>query len=80
MSADYLKLFRGIPYTSIVFDTEYYIVEATDDYLEMTERQREDIVGKKYYDAFPDNPDDANSSNTGVLKISIDKAISKKQM
>ncbi len=64
-----------MPYTSIVWDTDYIIVEATDAYLEMTMRKREDIVGKKVFDAFPDNPDDPNSKNTGLLRQSIDNAI-----
>lgn len=79
MSTDYIRIFRALPYTSVIFGTDYCIVEATDDYLRMTERKREDLLGKNVFEAFPDNPNDTSSNNTGVLKKSIDKAIATKK-
>jgi PAS domain S-box-containing protein len=72
---DYLRLFRQLPYTSIVFGPDFSIVEATDEYLAMTQRRREEIVGHSVFEAFPDNPEDPNSRNTGLLRQSIERVI-----
>jgi PAS domain S-box-containing protein len=79
LSPDYKLLFRSVPATCILFNTDYTILEATDVYLRMTMRSREDIVGRNVFEAFPDNPNDTSSHNTSLLKVSIDKAIQSKQ-
>lgn len=79
ISPDYKLLFRSVPATCILFNTDYTILEATDLYLQMTMRKREDIVGKNVFEAFPDNPDDASSRNAAPLKVSIDKAMQTRQ-
>lgn len=80
MSLDYLKLFRVFPETSVVISPDNYkILDATNAYLEVTMRTREELVGKNIFDAFPDNPTSGLSSNSVLLKKSLDHVIKNRE-
>jgi PAS domain S-box-containing protein len=81
MSVDYLKLFRAFPETSVIISPENYkIIDATDDYLEVTMRAREELIGKNMFEAFPDNPGSNDSNNSALLKKSLDFVIKNKEI
>lgn len=74
------KLFAKIPETMVVLApyNDYQILAATDTYLEVTMRQRDEIVGLPFLlEAFPDKdiPYEQNP-----VKLSLDKALQTKQV
>lgn len=81
MSLNYLKLFRAFPETSVIISPDNYkIIDATDAYLEVTMRTREELEGKSMLEAFPDNPGSCASSNSDLLKKSLDFVIQNKEV
>jgi PAS domain S-box-containing protein len=77
---DFEKLFSKIPETMVVLApyNNYQILAATDIYLEVTMRRREDIVGLPFLlEAFPDKevPYEQNP-----VKKSLDKALQSKKV
>jgi PAS domain S-box-containing protein len=57
---DFAALFRRMPSPYMVLDRELRFVEANDAYCATTERTREQLVGHKLFDLFPnDGPDGA---------------------
>lgn len=77
---DFEKLFSKIPETMVVLApyNNYQILAATDIYLEVTMRRREDIVGLPFLlEAFPDKeiPYEQNP-----VKKSLDKALESKKV
>lgn len=53
---DFFKLFANTPATMVVVSPTLEILAATDAYLKLTMRKREEIVGKHFLlEAFPDN-------------------------
>lgn len=55
---DFKALFEGLPGLYLVLDPNLQIVTASDAYLQATLTSRKDIIGKYFFDVFPDNPDD----------------------
>lgn len=74
-TTDFETIFRVSPYPYMVMSKDYIIMSANDAYLRIVDRKEEDIVGQALFDAFPENPDDPNSTNTQQLKDSINTAI-----
>ncbi len=72
---DFEAIFRVSPYPYMVMSKDFTIMSANDAYLKIVDRKEEDIVGQSLFDAFPENPDDPNSTNTQQLKDSINTAI-----
>jgi PAS domain S-box-containing protein len=79
-SMDFEKLFSKIPETMVVVSPfqNYRILAATDTYLEVTMRKREDIVGLAFLlEAFPDKE---ISYEENPVKKSLDKALQTKKV
>ena len=72
---DHSLLFRSSPYPYLVMSTDLIIIDANDAYLRSVQRAREEIVGLHIFDAFPENPDDPDSTNLREVKASLDTAI-----
>lgn len=47
----------------------------SDAYARATMTRRQDIVGRKIFDIFPDNPDDANADGVRNLKASLERVL-----
>ncbi len=75
---DFKKLFVHIPEPVVVLSPEYIILAATDTYLDVTMRSREELIGKDFLSTFPDNPDISASKNEKLLKQSLDRALKSK--
>ncbi|USA40530.1 sensor histidine kinase [Pelagerythrobacter marinus] len=60
MSIDFEALFARSPNPYVVLDRDLVIVWMNDAYLRVTMRERDDIVGKTMFDAFP-SPEDSDS-------------------
>jgi PAS domain-containing protein len=77
---DFEKLFSKMPETLVVVSAanNYQILAATDTYLEVTMRRREDIMGRPFLlEAFPDKdiPYEENP-----VKKSLDRALQSKKV
>lgn len=72
---DFEALFQASPYPYLVMDTDLTVLEANKAYLQSTGADRASIVGKYAFDAFPENPNDPESTNIPLVKASLEKAI-----
>lgn len=79
---DYQLLFNNIPDRYIVFHPQapdYTILTASNAYLEMTGRTKDDIVGKNLFDAFPDTSPRAKKTGKGELQESLERCTTTEQ-
>ena len=70
---DLHELFIHIPEALVAIAPDYTVLEATDKYLAVVLRTREELIGKNLLEAFPDSPNNVNSKNESLLRQSIDK-------
>lgn len=56
MSIDFESLLGKSPNPYVILDPQYTLVWMNDAYLRATMRSREDIIGRKMFDAFPSDP------------------------
>jgi len=77
----YQQLFEVSPHPYLILraDSVFTIVAVNNKYLEMTDTQRDAIVGQSIFDVFPANPEDQASTSVRDLRASLDHAVSKKQ-
>lgn len=68
-------VFAAVPVQLVVFDRAFRIVDATDAYLAVAGRPREELVGRLVFDAFPDPPDDPESDGVGRLRASLERVL-----
>jgi two-component sensor histidine kinase/PAS domain-containing protein len=72
---DFAAILMGMPQPYLVLDTDLVIVGASDAYLGLTQRTRDDIVGRSILEAFPENPDAAGTVEQGPLEVSLRHAL-----
>jgi PAS domain S-box-containing protein len=68
------SLFSISPNPYMVLNRELVYLDANDAYLRVTGRRREDIIGRKLFDAFPGDSQDAQES-TALLRQSLRHAL-----
>lgn len=73
MDIDFQSLFENAPHPYLVLspDREFTIISVNEQYLHVTETRRHDIVGRKLFDVFPDNPNDPATTSTSDLYTSL---------
>lgn len=73
-------LFETSPGSFLVLlpDEDFTIVGVTNDYLRDTITQREEILGKAVFDAFPDNPNSPEANSTENLGTSLRRVVATK--
>jgi PAS domain S-box-containing protein len=68
----YRSLFESSPGLFVVLDpADYRIMAVSDSYLDMTMRKREELLGRIFFDAFPDDPQNPEASGTANLLASL---------
>ena len=72
---DFQALFRVSPYPYLVMDLDLNIIGANDAYLRATGRVESELLGRYVFDAFPQNPDDPDSTNINEVRSSLLYAI-----
>lgn len=70
---DFKRLFESAPDRYLVLSPDLEIVAASDSYLEITRTVRDEIVGRKLFEVFPDNPDDSTATGERHLGASLDR-------
>lgn len=74
-SPNYLQILDAVPGCYLILDPELRIIAVTNAYLKATMTNRSEIVGRKLFEVFPDNPDDVGAEGVANLRASIDRAI-----
>ena len=70
----YRRLFKAAPGKILVLlPRSFEIVTATDEYLAATAKREQDIVGKRVFDAFPDDPTDPLADGERNLLASLER-------
>ena len=54
---DFERMFYSLPTPYLVLDRQLNILDMNDQYLAVTQRSREDLLGRYVFDAFPEGPD-----------------------
>lgn len=79
---DYRSLFKILPEQYVVLDvTEpgYTILDASDKYLHITDKKRDDLIGKGMFEAFPDTSESAKKDGKGALERSFENVLKKEK-
>ncbi|MDR5857724.1 ATP-binding protein [Caballeronia sp. LZ062] len=73
----YRIVFRLLPSPCLLLavDEAYTILDANDAFLRETISDREDLIGRPVFDAFPDNPADQKTKATTVLGESLKRVV-----
>jgi PAS domain S-box-containing protein len=72
---DYKLLFEKSPVPLLVLDPDLSIIAVSDAYLQATGREKNDLLGKHIFVAFPDNPDDPSADGVRKLNLSLQKVL-----
>jgi len=78
-SADTLKALETAPSMFLVLSPDLYILTASDMYLAATQTEREAIVGRFIFDAFPDNPDLPDADGVKNINASLQEVLRTKK-
>ncbi|UOQ51613.1 PAS domain-containing protein [Hymenobacter cellulosivorans] len=72
-------LFTALPRPFMLFSPDFVIEAVSDAYLQATLSQREQVVGRVVFDAFPDNPLAPEARSTHNLRASLEQVLATKQ-
>jgi serine phosphatase RsbU (regulator of sigma subunit) len=68
---DYVAVFRALPGMVALLDPGLIYVDASEEFVRLSGRAREQLVGRYLFDVFPDNPNDPAASGTRNLHASL---------
>lgn len=74
-SNDYFELFRQSPSLSLVLDTNFNIVAATDNFLKVTMTTHDNSIGKNIFEVFPENPKEESPESISTLRTSLNNVL-----
>jgi PAS domain S-box-containing protein len=69
--AAFLSIFNALPGAYLLLSPTLIIEAASDDYLAATLSQRENLIGKHMFEAFPDNPEIPDANGVSNLRSSL---------
>ncbi|MDX5422850.1 MAG: PAS domain-containing protein [Hymenobacteraceae bacterium] len=72
-------VFRSLPGLYLVLTPDLVVVDATDAYLHATLSSREAIMGKYFFDAFPNNPATPDLNSAGEFEYSLRYVLRERQ-
>ncbi|WP_062985310.1 ATP-binding protein [Nocardia anaemiae] len=75
VAIDFRAVFESAPGLYLVLDTDLCIVAVTDAYAAATMTERQHILGKNIFKAFPDNPDDPTAEGARNLRASLERVL-----
>jgi PAS domain-containing protein len=78
-ATDYKVLFDQSSSLTVVMDTGFTIVAASDAFLKATKTVRENIVGQGLFDVFPDNPADETANGKSKVLDSFNWVLKNKR-
>ena len=68
---DFRVLFESVPGLYLVLDPDLRIVAVSDAYTRATMTERDALLGKHIFEAFPDNPGDPEAEGVRNLRASL---------
>ncbi|ACL61415.1 sensor histidine kinase [Methylobacterium nodulans] len=71
----YRQLYEAQRTAHLVLAPDFTIEEASESYLEATMTQRQELVGKGLFEAFPDNPADPGATGARNLRASLERVL-----
>ncbi|MFF5494057.1 PP2C family protein-serine/threonine phosphatase [Streptomyces aquilus] len=72
---DYAAVFQALPGMVAVLTPELVYVDANDEFVRMSGRTRQQLVGHYLFDVFPDNPGDPAASGMRNLAASLQRVL-----
>ncbi|HVJ01389.1 MAG TPA: PAS domain-containing protein [Sphingomonas sp.] len=73
---DYRAIFDALVVPSLIIQPpDYVMVAANKARLEVTNTGLEDVIGRKLFDVFPDNPDDPEATGVANLTASLERVM-----
>jgi signal transduction histidine kinase len=74
-SPNFQVLFESAPGLYLVLTPDLKIVAVSESYLRATMTKREEILGRRLFDVFPDNPDDLTANGVTNLSQSLGRVL-----
>ncbi|GGN49802.1 hypothetical protein GCM10011579_003870 [Streptomyces albiflavescens] len=68
---DYAAVFRTLPSMVALLTPQLVYADANEEFLHMSGRTREQLIGRYLFDVFPDNPNDATATGMRDLAASL---------
>ncbi|HYE54464.1 MAG TPA: PAS domain S-box protein, partial [Chitinophagaceae bacterium] len=81
-SVDIVSVFKMMPGSNVLVQPDtprFTIVAASDDYLQATGRNRDELIGKGLFEAFPNNPEDAAQTSEKTVQASLEYVLAHKE-
>jgi PAS domain S-box-containing protein len=75
LSSDFRALFESAPTPLLVLSPDFRIVAVNEAYLHATQTQRDNLLGRGLFEAFPDDPADAEASGVRNLRASLERVL-----
>ncbi|MFJ4468623.1 PP2C family protein-serine/threonine phosphatase [Streptomyces sp. NPDC089424] len=72
---DYGAVFRALPGMVALLTPDLVFADANKEFLRMSGRRREDVVGRYLFDVFPDNPGDPEATGMRNLEASLRRVL-----
>ncbi|WP_406099308.1 PP2C family protein-serine/threonine phosphatase [Streptomyces canus] len=72
---DYAAVFRALPGMVALLTPELVYVDVNDDFLRLTGRAREQLLGRYIFDVFPENPNDSAAAGMRETRASMLRAV-----
>lgn len=72
---DYAAVFQGLPGMVALLTPELVYADANEEFLRMSGRTREQVVGRYLFDVFPDNPNATTPSGMRNLEASLKRVL-----
>ena len=75
----YQKIFELIPDLYLILSTDLIILDVNHAYEKASLKKKEEIVGCKLFDVFPDNPEDETATGVSNLSKSLNYVLAQKE-
>lgn len=80
LSPDFRVIFESLPSACLIVAPDFRLLAVTNTYLRLTQRKRDEILGRNIFEVFPGNPEDMNGGGERDLRRSLESIIRTKQV
>ncbi len=77
---DYQTVFRALPGPTALLSCDFTILDANDDYLASVGRERDELVGRNIFVAFPTNSREPGNTEADNLRASLESVVATGEM
>ncbi|MFD5592995.1 PP2C family protein-serine/threonine phosphatase [Streptomyces griseorubiginosus] len=74
-SIDYAAVFQALPGMVALLTPELVFTDVNEEFLNVSGRRREDVMGRYLFDVFPDNPNDPGATGMRNLAASLRRVL-----